>query len=75
MIEKKFGWRRDDLAPAPDTRLGGLISVYEPRWNGDTLQVWDTTDQVPICNVFLARNPTRRMEVARIISAALNAHS
>lgn len=49
--------------------------MYEARWDGDTLRIWDCEKHVPVCGVYLAKNPRQRVELARVIARALNDHS
>ena len=48
--------------------------MYEPRWDGDTLRIWDSERRVPVCAVYLAKNPKQRTEMAQVITRALNEH-
>ena len=51
--------------------------MYEARWDndGDTLRIWDCEKHVPVCGVYLSKNPKQRVELARVIARALNEHS
>lgn len=46
--------------------------MYESRWDGDTLRIWDSERHLPVCAVYLAKNPRQRAEMAQVITRALN---
>lgn len=46
--------------------------MYELRWDGDTLRIWDSEGHVPVCAVYLAKKPKQRAEMAQVITRALN---
>ena len=48
--------------------------MFVIRWDRDTVGIWDAEKDMPVCGVYLAKDPKMRAEIASVIEKALNDH-